>query len=133
LWIAGGIVLVVAIVVIIMVSVSGDDDPNSPTGVASSMVDALNSQDETASRVLMCEPRVPHVLAKMKATSGEVQYHARLNGSATTTGYSAIAQVVINASGEQGNIDLNFTLYLAKRGSGWCADQFYGPASYTRY
>jgi hypothetical protein len=133
LWIAGAAVLVAAIVVVVVVSVSGDDDsdPNGPTGVASAVVDALNAQDEAVMRPLMCEPRVPNVLAHMEANSSQVQYQARLEGSATVTGYSATAQVVLNAADEQTSTDLNFKLYLAKRGSGWCADQFYGPDTYT--
>jgi len=134
LWIAGAVVLVVAIVVVVVISVSGEDDidPNDPTGVANAVVNALNAEDEALMRPLMCEPRVPNVLVNMKAKSDEVEYQARLEGSATVTNYSATVQVVINASDAQGNTDLDFTLYLAKRGSGWCADQFSGPASYTR-
>ncbi len=129
-WIVGAIMLVAAIVVVVVVSVSGDDsiDPNSPTGVASAVVDALNAQDEDSIRQLMCEPRVPNVLTHIEEDSGQVQYHAWLNGTATGTGESATAHVVLNASDQE----MNFDLYLAKRGSGWCADQFSGPASYTR-
>jgi hypothetical protein len=138
LWIAGAVVLVVALVVVVVVSVSGDDDSdpnndrNGPTGVANAVVDALNAQDESAIRPLMCEPRVPNVLVNMEAKSDEVQYHAWVTGSATVTGSSASVQVVINASDGHGDTNLNFDLYLSKRGSGWCADQFSGPASYTR-
>lgn len=137
LWIAGAVVLVVALVVVVVVSVSGDDDsdlsnaPNGPTGVANAVVDALNAQDEAAITPLMCEPRVPNVLINMEAKSDEIQHHAWVKGSATVTGYSATVQVVINASDEERDTDLNFDLYLAKRGTGWCADQFSGPASYT--
>jgi hypothetical protein len=134
LWFAGAVVLVVAIVVIVVLSVSGDDDidPNSPTGVANAVVDALNAKDEASITHLMCEPHVPNVLVHIEANSDQVEYHAWLNGSATVTGYSATARVILNAADQQVNAKLNFDLYLAKRGSGWCADQFSGPASYTR-
>jgi hypothetical protein len=133
LWIAGAFVLLVAIVVVVVVSVSGDDDsdPNGPTGVANAVVDALNAQDEASMRPLMCEPRIPSVLTHMEEKSGQVQYQASLEGSATVTGYAATAQVVLTASDEQSSTDLDFKLYLAKRGSGWCADRFFGPSDYT--
>jgi hypothetical protein len=134
LWIAGAVVLVVAIVVVVVVSVSGDDgsDSDEPTGVANAVIDALNARNEISMRQLMCEPRVPNVLKHIEANSGQIRYKAWLNGSATVTGDSAIVKVVLNASDQQADTNLDFDLYLAKRGSGWCADQFSGPASYTR-
>jgi hypothetical protein len=134
LWIASAVVLVVAIVVVVVVSVSGDDgsDPDEPTDVANAVVDALNARDEISIRQLMCEPRIPNVLKHIEANSGQVKYKAWLNGPATVTGDSAIVEVVLNAFDQQSDTKLDFDLYLAKRGSGWCADQFSGPASYTR-
>jgi hypothetical protein len=141
LWIAGAAVLVVALVVAVVVSLSGDDDsdpdndrdtdPNGPTDVANAVVDALNAQDETAIRPLMCEPRVPNVLVNIEAKS-VVRHHAWVEGPATVAGDSATVPVVINASDERSDTNLSFDLYLTRRGNGWCADQFSGPASYTR-
>src|SRR4051812_42869418 len=118
LWIAGAVVLVVAIVLIVVVSVSGDEGSESdePTGVANAVVNALNARDEVSIRQLMCEPRVPNVLTHIEATSDRVQHKARLNGSAAVTGDSAVAKVVLDVSDQQVNTEVNFDLYLAKRG-----------------
>jgi hypothetical protein len=134
-WIfAATAVLVVAVVVVIAVSLSGDDDndPDSPTGVANAVIDALNAQDENSMRPVMCEARIPNVLKHIEAQSSEVETHASLKGFATVTDDSATALVILNVSYQGTSNDLDFELYLDKRGSTWCAEQFAGPAEYTR-
>lgn len=108
------------------------NDFGDPTNVANAVVNALNAQDEAAIRPLMCVPRVPNVLVNIQAKSYEVRHHAWVEGLAAVTDYTATVQVIINASDGQRDTNLDFELYLAKRDNDWCADQFSGPASYTR-
>ena len=133
-WIFAGVsVLVVATVVTLVLALTGRDDaPDGPTELANAVVGALNAQDEGAISTLMCQRRVPNVLKHMEEESATIEQHATFKGISTVTDDSATALVVLHTSYQGADDDLNFELYLDKQGTGWCAEQFAGPASYTR-
>lgn len=132
-WLIVSVAVVVFVVVLVLSLTGGDDDgPGSRTGVASAVVDALNAEDEAAIRPLMCQPRVPNVLAHIEEQAGVVETHASLKGFAGVTDDRAIALINLTATYQGRSANLDFQLSMHKQGAGWCAYSFAGPAAYAR-
>ena len=131
-WLIVSVAFVVFVVVLVLSLTGGDDGPGTREGVANAVVDALNAQDEGAIRPLMCQPRVPNVLAHIEEQAGVVETHASLEGFSGVTENRAIALITLTATYQGRSEDLDFQLSMYNQDGGWCAYSFAGPAAYTR-